>query len=346
MKNRNVNIELLRIISMLMIVYYHFYVHSQWSFPETLSKRAILIETVGGFGKIGVIIFVLISGYFLEKQSFKIRKIVSISNLVRFYTLLAFFTWLIVDNPTEHIKENLFYAVFPIIFQRHWFVTSYVILILVQPIIKSYLQNEPREKQLKYFCIFLISFFMSGWVGVLFNVKGYFEPSQTFSFLIIALGGHLLRVYKEELHGRFYKIVVSTFCITLILILLRPIIVYYYSQNFAFSGSFLNGMGSLNAILFSMSLFVIVTKINFRRMDWITKISNLTFDIYLIHDNKIFRPLIWTVIFKNSTFFYSSWLPVIVIFEPLLVFMICLGLANIRLLIFKASSKLLKISFN
>ena len=309
---------------------------------DSLSKREILIQNVGNFGKIGVIIFVLITGYYLEKQSFKISKLFRLSNSVRFYSLISFFVWLLVDKTTDSIKENFFDSLFPIVFQRYWFVTSYVVLMLVQPIIKNYLQNEPREKQLKYFLILIVTFYMSNWVGIVFNIEGYFLPSETFSFLVIALGGHLVRIYQEELHGRLFKIVWGTFGFTLVLILLKPIIVFYYSQQFALPDSFLTGMASVNAVLFSISVFILVTKIKFKKLDWITKISSVTFDVYLIHDNNIFRPLIWTVIFENAAFLDSPWLFSIVIFEPLLVFITCVGLAKIRVALFKPFANILQ----
>lgn len=336
-KKRNLSIEFLRIISMLLIVYHHFSVHSEWIFPEEqFSKRELLIQTVGNFGKIGVMIFALISGYFLVNQTFGLKKIFSFTNLIRFYTLISFYIWKMM-NPSAtsiQVKENFWGSLFPIFFHKYWFVNAYFVLLLVQPILKPFFQSQPRKKQLQLFLVFIFFFSLSEITGTLLNIEGFYEPSQTFSILIVAFGGNVLRLYEKELHGKLFKYIISIFLITLILIVVRPIIVFYFGEKFAFSNSFLIGMNSINAILFSMSFFIIITKLNMDSSKWIQKISKLTFDVYLIHDNYIMRPVIWTILFKNASWLSSDYLLLIVIFEPIIVFIFCLMFGEIRTIIF------------
>lgn len=80
-KKRNINIELLRILSMLLIVYHHYSVHSSWIFHNSFSKRTALINIIGNFGKIGVIIFVLITGYFILSKDLVLKKFSSYQQL-------------------------------------------------------------------------------------------------------------------------------------------------------------------------------------------------------------------------------------------------------------------------
>ena len=61
---RQSNIELLRIIAMIMIVAHHFSVHGGFSF-STITVNSLWIQFMQNGGKIGVDVFVLISGYFL-----------------------------------------------------------------------------------------------------------------------------------------------------------------------------------------------------------------------------------------------------------------------------------------
>ena len=65
-KERNSNFELLRIIAMLMIVFHHFSVHGGFNYELTdISFNRLWLYFISMGGKIGVDIFVLISGYFL-----------------------------------------------------------------------------------------------------------------------------------------------------------------------------------------------------------------------------------------------------------------------------------------
>ncbi len=65
-RHRQSNIELLRIISMILIVAHHFSVHGGFDFSSTsFSVNRLYIQFLAMGGKIGVDIFVIISGYFL-----------------------------------------------------------------------------------------------------------------------------------------------------------------------------------------------------------------------------------------------------------------------------------------
>lgn len=327
MKKRNINIEVLRIISMLMIVYHHFSVHSDWNFPQSFSKRAYLVESVGNFGKIGVIIFVLITGYFSAGQTLKLKKILRLSNNVRFYTLLAIVVLFVLQR---NITMNIFISsLFPLVFQEYWFITNYVILILFQPLLASFFKYD-KEKKLKYFCTLTMCLYLPSIVGTFLNIENYFIPDEMLAFLLISFAGHLLHEYNTELCTKYVKIVRILCVLTFILVLLKPILMFNFANYFAFSNSFLTGVNSLNALLFSCTFFVVVQGIRIPESQLVLSTSLLVFDVYLIHDNSILRPIIWKDIFKNSMYFNSKWLPIIVIFEPLLVFICCLLIAKIK----------------
>ena len=67
---RNSNIELLRIISMILIVLSHYTVFSQIDIHAMpLSFNKLLLETTAT-GHIGVAVFVMITGYFMVSKRF------------------------------------------------------------------------------------------------------------------------------------------------------------------------------------------------------------------------------------------------------------------------------------
>ena len=63
-KLRNSSFELLRITSMLLIVAHHFVVHGKFDLTASFSKNIFFLQSLSMFGKLGVNLFVLISGYF------------------------------------------------------------------------------------------------------------------------------------------------------------------------------------------------------------------------------------------------------------------------------------------
>ncbi len=71
-KLRDSNLELFRIITMLLIVAHHYVVNSGLTAPdgpifaEPLSSDSLYLLLIGAWGKIGINCFVLITGYFID----------------------------------------------------------------------------------------------------------------------------------------------------------------------------------------------------------------------------------------------------------------------------------------
>ncbi|MGX7196678.1 acyltransferase family protein [Enterococcus olivae] len=238
--------------------------------------------------------------------------------------------------------ENIFNSIFPVVFKQYWFANAYLILMITQPILKNFFINQKKQEKLKYFVLLSLLFYSPNVVGLVLNIKNAFVLNETLSFFMIAYAGHLIKEYNEKLTKKYFKLVIISFIITWALILLRPIIIEYGVDTFNFDRSFLIDINSFNALLFSSSLFVIVQKIKIPKFSLIFASAPLVFDVYLIHDNRIIRPLIWQTIFNNPDSFSKNYFPLIVIVEPLIVFFVCLLLAKVRVIIFNKFHEMTK----
>ena len=89
MSKRKSNLELLRIISMILIVMSHcdeiFGLSNLYS--QTLGIGKIINDWLNMGGQIGVGCFLLISGYFMIEQRVTLKKIMRIGGQVWFYTI-------------------------------------------------------------------------------------------------------------------------------------------------------------------------------------------------------------------------------------------------------------------
>ena len=78
-QNRNLGLDLLRIVSMMMVVGLHFINHSGlWEALSQGSLNWYLSNLVFGLCYVCVNCFVLISGYFQCEATFKLKRVVSI----------------------------------------------------------------------------------------------------------------------------------------------------------------------------------------------------------------------------------------------------------------------------
>lgn len=152
-KIRKSNIELLRILAMVMIVAHHLAVHSGFSGLSTGNRLWVRFISIGG--KIGVDIFVLISGYFLvNAKSFKLKKLIKLWSQIITYSSIIYFVFVLSGLSPFFINE-LLKSLAPISFTRWWFASTYFILYLVSPFINQMLRNFDKRQYLSYICLIL-----------------------------------------------------------------------------------------------------------------------------------------------------------------------------------------------
>jgi len=85
---RQSNLELLRIISMLLILMHHYSVHGGFNLSNVpLTFNVFLVQLLSLGGKIGVNIFMLITGYFMVNSKFNFKKLLRLGLQVLFYSV-------------------------------------------------------------------------------------------------------------------------------------------------------------------------------------------------------------------------------------------------------------------
>ena len=152
--NRNSSIELLRIISMILIVFHHFAFHGGFKWQtNSVTISHFWYNFIYGGGKIGVNIFVLISGYFLIDRKTSvcsyIRRILKFWGQVFFYSFVIFFISVIVDIKNFEM-QSLIKMCFPITFSEWWFESTYFVLLLIHPFLNKFLNNLKKNRIRNY----------------------------------------------------------------------------------------------------------------------------------------------------------------------------------------------------
>lgn len=181
--SRNSNIELLRLICILSIILWHVVIVLNHFFPNTefIWKEMILSITVPS-----VNIFILISGYFGLR--FKYKKILYIIWITLFYSISIY---VLVHQVNGH-KCKLISIFMPISSNAYWFITTYIMLIFVSPIINSFIEIKKQIKALLVFT--LINVF---W-GFVFKNPNSPSGYTLIHFINIYLIGRYLNLYFFE----------------------------------------------------------------------------------------------------------------------------------------------------
>jgi peptidoglycan/LPS O-acetylase OafA/YrhL len=145
---RNSNLELFRIIAMLLIIAHHYVVNSGLSTEIASNPKSIYsicLCLFGMWGKIGINCYLLITGYFMCKSQITLQKFIKLWFGVVFYGLI-FYTVFIISAHHEFTLRGLLYALIPINDVTNYFVSCLLAFYLFIPYLNILIQGMDKRK--------------------------------------------------------------------------------------------------------------------------------------------------------------------------------------------------------
>ena len=143
-ESRATNFEILRIISMLLIVTGHSITHGGFTeIPLTINGMMAVVLTQGA--RIGVDIFILLSGYFSVKKTASNRKIKKLYIQIWTYSVLVTGSMMVFGIIPVGLK-TVISMVLPISTSQYWFATCYMLLILMSPCFQACMEKLSRKQ--------------------------------------------------------------------------------------------------------------------------------------------------------------------------------------------------------
>lgn len=115
-KNRDSNIELYRIVLMLLIIAHHYVVNSgvvELLYANPINFKSVIMFLFGAWGKIGINCFILITGFFMCKSNISIKKFLKLLFEVEFYNIIIYILMTVMGINTINFKQ-LIKAILPI----------------------------------------------------------------------------------------------------------------------------------------------------------------------------------------------------------------------------------------
>ena len=343
-KERQANLELLRIIAMLMVVTAHLVNHGNMiTFAKQGTASYYTVWTLFGVAFTCITIYLLISSYFLIDAKFSTWKLAKMGGQVFFYAfgITALF-WLFGD--VEHELKNMVYSVLPISSDFYWFISMYVGMYLLSPVMNKLIRSLTK-RQLE--CAMALSFLLvSVWPNIIYfssalNTAGGVSISW---FLTVYLFGAYIKLYYKP-DGRFGRKLLYA-CIAALLIpasrfviealLKTPLgkisilddLMWGYSVFFTYS--------SILVSIASVLLFLAFLNLKIRpgkAARFINKAAGASFGVYLIHDHLYIRETLWTKIdgvsLLDKWYLLPACLGII-----LAVYAVCTGIELLRQVLF------------
>lgn len=263
-KIRESNYELLRLISMFMIVLYHLLLYIAYPFSHNIIYKSLWLPL-----HVAVVCFVLISGYFQIKPT--IRGVIKLlMPLVIFYYPLFFIE--------SYISGG--FSAKSLLFPPYWFIRVYLYLFLFSPVINHYIKDLNAIKRLYLLAVLgFIAIYMA-----MVGDKSLSDGKNLVFFIFIYVIGNTIKVYSEKIRNiKTIPLLISYILgnIFLVVMCIHDDLIYKIVWNLAYP--YCSPLLVINAIC----LFLLFGRMKFksRIINWAAS-SSLA--IYIIHQQHFF----------------------------------------------------------
>lgn len=330
-KTRDSNFELLRIISIFIVIISHYNVHGFNNIDiKNISFNLYLIK-IFPVGCVANHIFILLTGYFTIKSHINYKKIIGLIIEMTFYSLILYL-FTIITNINSFNIINFIKSLFPIFFGQ-WFIIYYILLCIITPFVNKFVSSISKTEYKKLIIVLILMLIL---IPSFTNNKWEFTKHDYF-LLDYFLGGYI-RLYGLNRFEKKSKKYLFLFCAMWIL----SVIVFIKIGELTNFTKLINNASYLirknySFVVFGLafSLFLLFKAIKIKENKFINYISSSVLGIYLIHDNPFIRNWLWNEFWPNSNYFFSNFLVIHAIVKILIIFIICLIIDKTRILFFK-----------
>lgn len=328
---RNSSIELLRIVTMLVIVAHHYVVNSdilsEITPENVLQFNSLFCLIFGWGGKTGINCFVLITGYFMCKSDITLKKFLKLFLEIEFYKIIFYLIFWLSGYSTFSVK-SLIKAVVPIYGLGTGFNSSYLVFFMFIPFLNLLINAMTEKMHIKLICLCILTntviqtflkaptaFTYVGWFMTLYMISSYVRlyPKTIFDsrkIWGIALAVSIFISWCSVIAGAWF----------------------YFKFNKAIYYYFVVDSNKILALATAFCAFMFFKNINLKYSPIINQISGSVFGVFLIHANSsIMRQWLWKDVLDNVNAYHNSFLLLHAFGSVLGVYVICTLIDIIRI---------------
>lgn len=280
-KPRSSNLELYRIICMLMIVAHHYVVNSGLTsaggplvtYPD--APNSIFLRLFGVWGKTGINCFLMITGYFMCTSQVTLKKYIKLILQVYFYNIIIYWIFLRTGYESDSVTRLVKLAM-PFWGFSNGFVSCFLMFYLTIPFWNILIRNMTRRQHLLLLMLLLTCYTLFGnlptfnitfnyitWFGVIYVIASFIRLYPTPVFDRRALWGWL----------------------TLASVLMAMVSVVVMNKLFAKWDYFLADSNKIFAVLVAVCSFLWFKNTNIKYSKIVNAFGAATFGVLLIHAN-------------------------------------------------------------
>ena len=322
---RSSNIELFRILSMLMIVAHHYLVNS--GLLDCIDAQASLhfqdyfLLLFGWAGKTGINCFVLITGYFMCTSHITKKKFGKL-------WCIFFFTGYEAFSAKGFLK-----MLFPFFTVADNFTSCFLLFYLLIPFLNKLIHTLTEKEH----------FWLMAWcLGVYVVLPSFAKANVVFNYVtwfsILFIIASYIRIYPKNWFNNT-KITGMLMVVSLILswgsVAVLATLSRVVGKNIGISYFFVSDSNKILALATGVSAFLFFKNINIGHSKIINTIAASTFGVLLIHANSnTMRRWLWQDTFNNVGVYGSGNVVIHAVVSVILIYAVCtvIDICRIKLL--------------
>lgn len=290
---RSSNLELLRILCMLLIIGDH--LTGQGGIADyTTLPSSFAFCLIGCGSRIACSVFILIGGWFLCEQPYKTRRPLSLWLSLWLYTVPV--TLLCRLAGLDVSLGALRWAAFPASTRQLWFISDYLLLLLCVPLLNRVLRGLPRTAHRGLLAVLAVPMIF---YPTLFGENGIVSDTA-WMFLYEYLLAAYLRRYPENRLARLLQNRAAALTLGLGLPLVNTAIRAVLETRgltdgkaFQYVAYYRTALGALPNLLAALALFYLFKNLDLGCVRWVNALSGTTLGVYILHQVPAFRNFLW-----------------------------------------------------
>lgn len=331
---RRSNLELYRILVMLLIVMHHYVVNSGVigeMHAQPTAPQSVFLYFMGMWGKTGINCFVLITGWFMCKKEITLRKFLKLLLWVEFYNVVIGGIFLLTGYDGYSLRDFL-WALLPVKSVSDDFTACYLLFFLFIPFLNVLVRNMTQRQH--------------GWAVVLcltvytalpFVPKVHATFNYVTWFCILYLISSYLRLYPipHKTDTRFWGLAMLTSVFAAIGSVLMFMTLTCLNMGVDWRNAYYYFVSDSNAplaVVNGISSFMFFVNLKIPQNRFINTVASSAFGVLLIHANcGTMRQWLWHDVCHSTDMFATPYIYIHVLLVPIAIFAACAAIDQLRL---------------
>lgn len=332
-KMRSSNLEVFRIISMLLIIAHHYVVNSGLMAADgpihanLWSAKSLFLLLFCAFGKTGINCFLLITGYFMCKSHITVKKFFKLFLEVEFYKIVIYFIF-IISGYSQFDLAGFIKVVMPFTSVGQNFTGCFLIFFLLIPFLNIVVSNMKEKQHIKLVLLLLFVYVVMGTV-----LSNKVTMNYVTWFVVLYFVASYVRMYPKDIFNNtkiWAVLAIGSVVVSALSVIVCTYLVVAYKVGNVHA--FLVDSNRILAFTTGFSCFMFFKNVKIKNSKFINTVAASCFGVLLIHANgDAMRQWLWKDVLSNVEMYDSKYLVVHACASVIGIFVVCAFIDYLRI---------------